>query len=90
MPAAWALAGRTRKSERCGQERSSRFRTSGAVGSVISSDGESGLKRAAQPGGRNSVERFKSSRYDFIELHNGKEAKVFIWTASTESPIADR
>ena len=90
MPAAWAFAGRKRKSERCGQERSSKFRTSGAAGSVISSDGESGLKRAAQPGGRNSVERFKSSRFDFIELHNGKEAKVFIWTASTESPIADR
>ena len=90
LPGAWTLAGIKRRSERCGQERSSRLRTNGAVGLVISSDGESRLKRAARPDGCNSVERLKSARFDFIELHYGKEAKVFIWTASTENPIAER
>lgn len=57
---------------------------------AVASDGDSVLKRAKRPGGGNSVEQFKSSSFDLIELRNGKEAKVCSWTANTECPIAER
>ena len=46
--------------------------------------------RRLRRGAHDSVEELEKSITDFIELHNGKEAKAYNWTASPERLIAAR
>lgn len=41
-------------------------------------------------GVHDSIEQLEKAVLDFIELHNGKEAKPFNWTASSECLISVR
>ena len=47
-------------------------------------------RRRLRHGVHDSVEQLEKAILDFIELHNGKEAKPFNWTASPERLIAAR
>ena len=47
-------------------------------------------RRRLRSGVRDSIKQFEKAILDFIELHNGKEAKPFNWTASPERFIAAR
>ena len=46
--------------------------------------------RRLRRGAYDSVEELEKSITEFIELHNGKEAKAYNWTASLERLIAAR
>ena len=46
--------------------------------------------RRLRRGAHDSVEQLEKSIMEFIELHNGKEAKAYNWTASPERLIAAR
>ena len=46
--------------------------------------------RRLRRGAHDSVEELEKSIMEFIELHNGKEAKAYNWTASPERLIAAR
>ena len=47
-------------------------------------------RRRLRRGIHNSIEQLEKAILDFTELHNGKEAKPFNWTASPERLIAAR
>ena len=47
-------------------------------------------RRRLRRGVHDSIEQLEKAILDFIDLHNGKEAKPFNWTASPERIIAAR
>ena len=47
-------------------------------------------RRRLRRGVHDSIEQLEKTILDFIELHNGKEAKPFCWTSSPERLIAAR
>ena len=47
-------------------------------------------RRRLRRGVHDSIEQLEKTILDFIELHNGKEAKPFRWTSSPERLIAAR